>query len=217
MHRKQILFFDLDGTLTDSAPGILNSVTYALEKMGIPVEDRRALYRFIGPPLLDSFRDYYGMDSKNAEQAVEYYREYYRAGGMFENIPYAGIHALLADLKAAGKTLALATAKPEVFSVPILEKFELAQYFDYVGAASLDESRNQKHQVVAHTLALCGHPDPDTVVMVGDRHHDVDGARMNGIETVGVLYGFGDRAELEQAGAAAIAETVDDLRKILLG
>ena len=217
MHRKQVIFFDLDGTLTDSSSGIINGALYALEKCGITETDRRKMYRFIGPPLLDIFQETYDMSREQALQAVEYYREYYRAGGMFENIPYAGIHALLADLKAAGKTLALATAKPEVFSVPILEKFELAQYFDYVGAASLDESRNQKHQVVAHTLALCGHPDPDTVVMVGDRHHDVDGARMNGIETVGVLYGFGDRAELEQAGAAVIAETVDDLRKILLG
>lgn len=217
MHRKQILFFDLDGTLTDSAPGILNSVTYALEKMGIRVEDRRALYRFIGPPLLDSFRDYYGMDSKRAEQAVAFYREYFSAGGLFENSVYEGIPSLLADLRAAGKTLAVATSKPEAFTHRILERFDLAKYFDFIGAATLDESRNQKHQVVAHTLALCGHPPLDSVVMVGDRHHDVEGARLNGLETIGVLYGFGDRAELEQAGAAAIAETVADLRKILLG
>ena len=124
LHRKQILFFDLDGTLTDSAPGILNSVTYALEKMGIPVEDRRALYRFIGPPLLDSFRDYYGMDSKRAEQAVAFYREYFSAGGLFENSVYEGIPSLLADLRAAGKTLAVATSKPEGMSVDILEHFE---------------------------------------------------------------------------------------------
>lgn len=217
MHRKQVIFFDLDGTLTDSSPGILNAVAYALGKCGITETDRGKLYRFIGPPLLDIFQEAYGMSREQALQAVEYYREYYRAGGLFENSPYDGIHGLLADLKAMGKTVALATAKPEVFTVPILEKFDLAQYFDHIGAASLDESRNQKHQVVAHTLKLCGNPDPGTVVMVGDRHHDADGARANGIETVGVLYGFGDRAELEQAGAAAIAETVEDLRSILLG
>lgn len=217
MHRRQVIFFDLDGTLTDSAPGILNSVTYALEKMGIRVEDRQSLYRFIGPPLLDSFRDYYGMDSTQAERAVALYREYFSAGGLFENSVYEGIPSLLADLRAAGKTLAVATSKPEVFTLRILEKFDLTQYFDHIGAATLDESRNQKHQVVAHTLALCGHPAPDSVIMVGDRHHDVEGARVNGLDTVGVLYGFGDRFELEQAGAAAIAETVDDLQKILLG
>ena len=217
MHRKQVIFFDLDGTLTDSSPGILNSVEYALGKCGIRETDRDKLYRFIGPPLLDIFQEVYGMTREQALQAVEYYREYYRAGGMYENSPYEGIKVLLADLKAAGKTLALATAKPGVFAVPIMEKFDLAQYFDQFGTASLDESRNQKHQVVEHTLDLCGWPAPETVVMVGDRNHDVNGARVHGIETVGVLYGFGDRAELEAANAAAIAETVDDLRKILLG
>lgn len=217
MHRKQVIFFDLDGTLTDSAPGILNSVTYALDKFGIEVAHRRELYKFIGPPLLDSFRDYYGMDDARAEQAVAFYREYFAAGGLFENSVYEGIPQLLADLRAAGKTLAVATSKPEVFTHRILERFDLAKYFDFIGAATLDESRNQKHQVVAHTLVLCGHPPLDSVVMVGDRHHDVEGAKVNGLETVGVLYGFGDRAELEQAGAAAIAETVDDLRKLLLG
>ena len=217
MHRKQVIFFDLDGTLTDSSPGILNGVAYALQKCGLEETDRDKLYRFIGPPLLDIFQEAYGMTRERALEAVEYYREYYRAGGMYENSPYEGIHALLADLKAAGKTLALATAKPGVFAVPIMEKFDLAQYFDQFGTASLDESRNQKHQVVAHTLELCDYPSPETVVMVGDRNHDVDGARVHGIETVGVLYGFGDRAELEAAGAAAIAETVDNLRKILLG
>ena len=110
MHRKQILFFDLDGTLTDSAPGILNSVTYALEKMGIPVEDRRALYRFIGPPLLDSFRDYYGMDSKRAEQAVAFYREYFSAGGLFEKIAYAlpFVHAVEMEKALLNGSFALA-------------------------------------------------------------------------------------------------------------
>ena len=217
MHRKQVYLFDLDGTLTEPGEGITNSVMYALDKFGIHETDREALYRFIGPPLLDSFMQFYGMPQAQAERAVAAYREYFSVKGLFENRVYDGVPALLQSLRDQGKTLAVATSKPEVFTLRILDKFDLSKYFHFVGAASLDSSRSQKADVIRHTLNLCGNPAPDTVVMIGDRKHDILGAAQNGIQSVGVLYGYGDQPELETAGADAIAQSVEQLRSILLG
>lgn len=217
MHRKQVYLFDLDGTLTEPGEGITNSVMYALDKFGIHETDREALYRFIGPPLLDSFMQFYGMPQAQAERAVAAYREYFSVKGLFENRVYDGVPALLQSLRDQGKTLAVATSKPEVFTLRILDKFDLSKYFHFVGAASLDSSRSQKADVIRYTLHLCGNPAPDTVVMIGDRKHDILGAAQNGIQSVGVLYGYGDRPELETAGADAIAQSVEQLRSILLG
>ena len=217
MHRKQVYLFDLDGTLTEPGEGITNSVMYALDKFGIHETDREALYRFIGPPLLDSFMQFYGMPQAQAERAVAAYREYFSVKGLFENRVYDGVPALLQSLRDQGKTLAVATSKPEVFTLRILDKFDLSKYFHFVGAASLDSSRSQKADVIRHTLHLCGNPAPDTVVMIGDRKHDILGAAQNGIQSVGVLYGYGDQPELETAGADAIAQSVEQLRSILLG
>ena len=217
MHNKQIYLFDLDGTLTESSDGIINCVIYALEKFGIQESDRENLLRFIGPPLLDSFMEFYGMPKDQAEQAVAAYRERYSTKGLFENRVYDGIPALLQGLRDQGKMLVLATSKPEKFTLRILDKFDLFKYFQYVGAASLDSSRSQKSDVIRYVLHLCGDPDLETVVMIGDRHHDICGAKENGLQSVGVLYGYGDRPELEQAGADAIAESVEDLSALLLG
>ena len=216
MHRKQIYLFDLDGTLTEPGEGITNSVMYALKKFGIHEADRSALYPFIGPPLLDSFQKFYHMDVQQAEQAVAAYREYFSEKGLFENRVYDGIPELLQALRDAGKILVLATSKPEVFALRILDKFDLAKYFHHFGAASLDSSRSQKADVIRHALHLCGDPDLSTVAMIGDRYHDICGAKENGLQSIGVLYGYGDRPELEQAGADAIADTVEQLRELLL-
>ena len=217
MHNKKVILFDLDGTLTDPAIGITNGARKGLERFGIQEPDRTKLYKFIGPPLLESFQVFYGMTPQQAEEAVKAYREYYGVTGLFENRVYDGIPELLRDLRAAGKTLAVATSKPEAFSVCILEKFGLAQYFHHIGGASFDSSRSSKSAVVAYSLGLCGNPDPETVVMVGDRKHDVEGAINNGLQSIGVLYGYGDRPELEKEGATVIAESVEQLRTILLG
>lgn len=217
MHNKQVYLFDLDGTLTEPGEGITNSVMYALEKFGIHETDRQALYRFIGPPLLDSFMQFYGMSQAQAEEAVAAYREYFSVNGLFENRVYDGIPALLQSLRDQGKTLVLATSKPEVFTLRILDKFDLSRYFHHVGAASLDSSRSQKADVIRHALHLCGGPALETVVMIGDRHHDICGAKENKLQSVGVLFGYGDRVELEQAGADAIAESVEELSALLLG
>lgn len=216
MKHKQVILFDLDGTLTDPAIGITNGARKGLERFGIQEPDRTKLYKFIGPPLLESFQVFYGMTPEQAAEAVKAYREYYGVTGLFENKVYEGIPALLRDLRAAGKTLAVATSKPEAFSVRILERFGLAQYFHHIGGASFDRSRSSKSAVVAYSLGLCGNPSPETVVMVGDRKHDVEGAINNGLQSIGVLYGYGDRPELEAAGATAIAESVEQLRAILL-
>ena len=212
---KKYLLFDLDGTLTDPQEGITNSVAYALRQYGI-IEDPKNLIRFIGPPLHVSFHDWYGFDEDKAFEAVAHYRVYFGDKGIFENAVFDGIPEMLKDLRAAGFTLVLATSKPEVFTLRILEKFDLAKYFHFVGAASLDSSRSQKADVIRHALHLCGNPSSETVVMIGDRWHDIHGARANGIQSIGVLYGYGDRPELEQAGADVIAQSVAQLQEILL-
>lgn len=203
--------FDLDGTLTDSAEGIINSVTYALNKFGITVEDREALREFIGPPLMDSYRKHFHMSEEQCKQAVVYYREYFAAGGLFENEVYAGIPELLAELKSRGKKIYLATSKPEVYAIQILEHFNLAQYFDFMGGASMDSSRSMKSDVVRYVLANASIPDLNKAVMIGDREYDITGAKDNCLHSIGVTYGFGNREELTTAGAEHIVDTATEI------
>ncbi len=210
------ILFDLDGTLTDPALGITNSVMHALKKYGIEVKDRRELYKFIGPPLTDSFEQYYGFSKTQAVTAVDYYREYYRDTGIFENSLYGGIPELLALLKSKGKTLILATSKPEVFAKRILEHFRLDQFFSFISGSCLDGTRVKKDEVIQYALKSCNITDKSGVVMVGDREHDVIGAKKCGIRCIGVLFGYGGRTELEEAGADYLAETVEEIGKIIL-
>ena len=209
------LLFDLDGTLTDPGEGITNSVAYALKKWGIEVKDKRELYPFIGPPLSASFKKYYGFSEADALKCVEYYREYFRDKGIFENEVYSGVPALLARLKQEEKTLILATSKPEGFAKQILDHFDLTKYFDFVAGATMDETRNKKADVIAYALKMAGVTDLSRALMIGDRDQDMLGAKANGLASLGVLYGYGDRAELEGAGATCIAETVDDILRFV--
>lgn len=215
MHYENILF-DLDGTLTDPALGITNSVMHALKKYGIEVNDRSVLFKFIGPPLTDSFEKYYGFSKTQAKFAVEYYREYYKDAGIFENKVYDGIHELLAVLKSKGKTLILATSKPDVFAKRILEHFELNRYFSFISGSCLDGTRVKKDEVIQYALSSCNITDKSSAVMVGDREHDVIGAKKCGIPCIGVLYGYGSKEELNEAGADFLAASVEDIEKIIL-
>lgn len=210
-----ILLFDLDGTLTDSGPGIANSVAYALKKYQIVEEDRSRLYRFVGPPLVESFQRFYGFSHEQAKEAVEVYREYYRDRGIYENQVYPGIPELLKRLKEAGKQVILATSKPEQFAVRILKHFGLAGYFDHMAGAAMDETRTAKAEVIGYALGMAGIDQPGSCLMIGDRSHDILGAKAHGMASMGVLFGYGDRQELEGAGADLIAETVEDIGRLL--
>ncbi len=213
--KKKYVLFDLDGTLTDSQEGILNAIEYALKHYGILVEDRNALRPFLGPPLADSMRQYCGFGPEKAFEAVEKFREYYNEKGLFENRPYPGIEDMLKNLRAKGCRLFVATSKPEVTARMILEHFKLDGYFDYIGGATPDESRVKKADVVSYVLETAGLGNGEEAIMVGDRKHDVIGARENGLESIGVLYGYGDRQELVKAGADYLAETVEDIAYLL--
>ena len=210
------IFFDLDGTLTDPGPGITNAVMYALERWGIHVADRSELYRFIGPPLTDSFARFYGFSPADARAAVDVYREYFADKGIFENEVYPGIPELLARLKGAGLKLVMATSKPELFALRIADHFNLTRYFDCIAGAAMDETRTQKWEVIEYALDRCGVTDRSAVLMVGDREHDVLGAKRCGIRCLGVLFGYGSREELERAGAVAVAETVEAVGDYIL-
>ena len=210
-----IVLFDLDGTLTDPGIGITNSVAHALAHWNIEVTDRATLYKFIGPPLSDSFMRYYGFSEEDAIHAIAVYREYFSTKGLYENEVYPGIPALLQTLKAQGKTVVLATSKPEKFAVEILRHFGLYDYFDIIAGASMDESRNKKADVIAYAISQMKNPDLSRMIMIGDREHDILGAKQIGIDSIGVLYGYGDRAEHEAAGATYIAEKVEDILPLL--
>ncbi|MEA4824230.1 MAG: HAD family hydrolase [Clostridiaceae bacterium] len=212
----QTILFDLDGTLTDPAVGITRAVAYALAHYGITVEDLSTLHPFIGPPLDDSFERFFGFSHERAVEAIGIYREYFRDTGIFENEVYPGIPEMLEKLQAAGKTLVVATSKPEPFAVRILDHFCLARYFTAVVGSELDGTRVKKDEVIAEALKRNG-MQKRNAVMVGDREHDVRGAGKVGLPCVGVLYGYGSRAELTAAGAAALAETPEELCRILTG
>ncbi|HEL1661478.1 HAD family hydrolase [Streptococcus suis] len=211
----QTILFDLDGTLTDSGQGILNSVAYALEKMGIEEPDTANLNQFIGPPLYESFSRFYQLSPEDTQSAVDAFRVYFKEKGMFENQLYPGIIPLLEELRTAGKTLIIATSKPEIFAKQILEHFGIAHYFDVIAGASLDSSRISKADVIGYAINQL-EAFPKQAVMIGDREHDIEGARMHQLPAIGVLYGYGNKQEFEKAGATMIVETVQDLKKVLL-
>ena len=216
MNKYKYILFDLDGTLTDPAAGITNSVTYALQKFNITVEDKKALYKFIGPPLRESFEKYYSFSEEQSKKAVEYYREYFIEKGMFENKVFGEIPGLLENLKKSDKILFVATSKPTVFAEQILKHFNLIKYFTYVSGSNLDGTRVKKDEVIKHIFEECKITDPEKAIMIGDREHDILGAKKAGIHSIGVLSGYGDKDELERAGADYIAETVKDIAKILI-
>ncbi len=213
--KKEYILFDLDGTLTDSAPGIINSLIYALEKFDIHVDNRESLRVFIGPPLVDMMMQVFGFSKDTAEQALKFYREYFSEKGIFENSVYNGIEELLCGLKNDGYKLILATSKPELFAKRILEHFDLDKYFYFVGGSDMEGTRVSKDAVIKYVLSSLGIVDASSCIMVGDKEHDIIGARKCGIDCIGVLYGFGTKEELENANAAFIAETVDEVYTII--
>lgn len=212
MKQKHILF-DLDGTLTDPMMGITKSVRYALNYYGIEVNDLNDLLPFIGPPLRDSFKEYYGFDEAKANEAVEKYREYYKTDGIFDNKVYQGMVECLQTLKDNGKKLYVATSKPEFFAKQIIDHFSLSEYFEYIGGSEFN-SREKKAEVIEYVLKT-NQIDNNDVIMVGDRKHDIIGAHENKIPCVGVLYGYGTEDELKQYQADYLVASVEELTELL--
>ena len=206
--------FDLDGTIVDSGEGIVKSVSYALEKMGIYDYDERENYRFIGPPLIDSFMKFYSMTREEARLSVEYFRERYNVAGVYECSVYPGIRDLLFKLKDSGIKLYIGSSKPEKYVRQILSAEGLEELFTYISAATLDGSIETKEQVLSQ---LFDNSDVKTesAVMVGDRYHDIEGAHAMGLPCIAVLYGFGGEAEFLAHGADFIAADAEDILKII--
>lgn len=217
--RADVVLLDLDGTLTDAGPGIVNCILYALDDMGIAHPDDATLRTFLGPPLADTFGRHFGMSSEQIDYAIAKYRERYHEVGLFENSVYDGIPELLQALDDAGIVLAISTSKPTYSATRILEHFGLAQHLAFIGGADLAGVRHDKAAVIAHTLEelhVRGRLDADArMVMIGDREHDVHGARAHGIDTVGVLWGYGTADELLGAGAVQLVESPLALRAVL--
>lgn len=215
MHPTHVLF-DLDGTITDPALGITNSVFYALREMGIPCPAREELFSFIGPPLKWSFAHMFGMDEAATDEAVRLYRIYYADTGIFEAEVYPGLPQALEELKTAGLRLAVATAKPEPFAVRVMAHYGVADYFDTVSGASMDERKTEKAEVIREALRRMD-LTPAGGVMVGDREYDALGAKAVGLPCIGALWGYGSREELTAAGVSAFAEKPGDIPAAVFG
>jgi len=209
--QKSILF-DLDGTLTDSGEGIINCAALALEHFGLPVPSREAMRVFVGPPLSETFQKF-GVPADKVDEAIAVYRSRYIPIGKFENTPYPGIRQLLETLQQHGHRLYVATSKPEGMSIDILEHFDLAKYFTRICGAALDMSRNSKEAVIAYLLQESG--EADNMIMVGDTVFDIIGAKAHGIPGIGVSWGYGETADMEAAGAVAIAHSTEELLQLL--
>lgn len=214
----QYIFFDLDGTLTDPSEGITKSVQHALSRMGIEEPDLKKLEPFIGPPLVDSFMEFYGFTKEQAKEGVAYYREYFQVTGLYQNELLEGVPQMLKHLKEAGRVLAVASSKPEPFVRTIMEHFQIDRYFDYICGSTLDETRTKKEEVIEELLRRMHLPEEEKkkVLMVGDRRHDVEGALVFGIPCLGLSMGFAEEGELEKAGAVAVADDMEALEKFIL-
>ena len=223
MINKQYILFDLDGTITDSKSGIFKAMQYAVKHFGIEIKDEEldSYMFFFGPPLRDSFRNHFKLDEKDIEPAVKKYREYYLPKGIYENTVYPGIENLLKTLKTSGKTVILATSKAEAQARTVLTHFELLKYFDFTAGAEIDGRRSDKAEVILYALEQCGilsDEEKAKAVMVGDRNHDIIGAAKTGIESIGVLYGYGNKEELTSGEYKAdyIVRDVGELEKLLI-
>ncbi len=216
MKDYKVILFDLDGTITDPGEGITKSVAYALEKFGIKNESRENLNRFIGPPLWYSFETFYGLTKDEADEAVEYYRERYVKKGINECELIDGVVELIKELKSRGKTLLLATSKPEVFARVVIENYKLTEYFDFIGGATKDKTRSEKADIIAYSLKCANVKDKEYVVMIGDREHDILGAKEQGIDSIGVNCGYGSIEEFKQAGADYIFENMAELFEAMI-
>ncbi|WP_354001792.1 HAD family hydrolase [Clostridium neonatale] len=223
MNNFKYILFDLDGTITDSGEGITKAVQYALKHFGINVEDINELKKFVGPPLRDSYMKFYNFDEEKATEGIKVFREYYEEKGMFENSLYDGIVDVLKALKKSGKELIVATSKPEVHAKKILEHFNVDKYFTIIAGADFEETRVKKGDVIKYALDNLRNTLNDNevlnlsqVIMIGDREHDIIGAKENDIKAIGVLYGYGDVVELTQARALKIVSSPEELREILL-
>lgn len=216
MTNYRLLLFDLDGTLTESAPGIIQSIRYALDRMGIDEADPDQLYTFIGPPLMESFQRVYGLSDEKAWQAVQFYREYFAARGMFENSLYPGISSLVPSLCDHGYRLVVVTSKPQVYAEKILDHFQLRSHFERVVGSNLDGTLIEKSDLIAHVLNIYPDQSKESFLMIGDRRYDVEGARANGVDAAAVGYGYGSRKELTQSHPRYYLETVDELKDLFL-
>lgn len=216
MKSYDVILFDLDGTLTDPEHGLIESHYYGLTKMGIEIKDKSALRRYIGPTLFDIWQEDFGFTPDETREAIRLFREYFSVYGWWDNKVYDGVREMLIALGNSGKRLALATSKPEVFARKILDLFDLTKYFDFIGAASLDSSRDKKHQVIDYALDSLEIKSRSECILVGDRKYDAEGARHCGIDSLGVLYGMGSEAELRSAGFTRLAKTVNDVLASLL-
>ena len=212
--RYKYIFFDLDGTLTDSKEGIINSAKYALESFGIIENDDSRLMRFLGPPLLVSFSTFYGFDAEKSRAAVAKYRERFSTVGIFENGVFEGIYDLLQTLTDSGHILVVATSKPKVYADRILARYRLRPYFKFVSGAELDGTRDNKNEVIDYAIEKLG-CDRSDVLMVGDRKHDVLGAKLCGVASCAVRYGYAAEGELEECKPDYMADNTDELYKLL--
>ena len=213
---KKYIFLHLDGTIINSMEGIAESVQYSLKHMGIIEKDKNQLAKFIGPPPRYSFAKFWGIKEDDLDRVMKKYREYYKEIGIYKNELYPGMEKMLKSLYNKDFKLIVATSKPEVFAKKILKNLNIDQYFMDICGSSLDGSRSEKKDVITYALNKNHIKDVSEVIMVGDRHYDVEGAKVNSIEAVGVLYGFGSKDELEKAGANYIVATVEDLEKLIL-
>ncbi len=213
-----LILFDLDGTLTESGEGIMKSAQYALGKLGKEVADWRELRPFVGPPLIGMLMKYAGVDRAAAEQGVVYYREYFQEKGIFENALYPGIPEMLKKLKEKGRALGIASSKPEPYVRQITDYFHITEYFDVITGSTMAETRTKKSEVIEEALRRYSLQEDirPSAIMVGDKSHDILGARKAGLRCIGVLYGYGTREEIEGADPFAVAETVEELEELLL-
>ena len=208
------IFFDLDGTLTQSEFGIINSIVHALNMMGIEVEDPESIKRFIGPPLVKAFKEFYKMSDEDAKKAAAYYREYYNKGEMYNAPLYEGIEDTLKALKESGKKLYVVTSKPAVFAKKIVEHFDIMKYFEEVIGPDISNNNYSKDELISQAIKKTQGKARECI-MVGDRFYDIEGAVANGIASIGVLYGYGTKEELEAAGATFLVTVPGTITKVL--
>lgn len=217
MPNYDIVLFDFDGTLVDTSEGIFKSLIYALESDGVPEPPESVLRKFIGPPIYDSFKNLFGYDEDKIQYMINKYRERYKVKGIYELEIYDGIVDLLKKLKENNIKVATASSKPRVFIERILEKFELAEYIDYIGGTDFDEKNNGKAAILLNSLEQLGCKDKSKAIMVGDRKFDIDGAKGAGIECIAVRYGFGNDEEFIRHGAEYIVDDAKGIEKIIFG